>query len=107
MKSYFYLIISESDDLERKTIYNVSVGESERERTKLQKLQFIAASHSSVYFEKRTLESSDFVRHLMDEFCCVLKNTNISIALNSVINCLPQHVINLSDNYKSLSSSRL
>lgn len=106
MKSYFYLIISESDDLERKTIYNVSVGASAQEQAKLQKLQFIAANRTKFYFQKRSLQSSDFVRNLMDEFSCILKNINVSNALNFVVNCLPQHVLNLSVNYQPLSTTR-
>lgn len=107
MKRNYYLIVSNTDDLERKVIYNIKLGESARDKTRLQRLQFLANNYAAIYFSVRNLESSEFVKKLMDECACVLTSTSASAILAHLKNCYPHHVKNLSRNYSSFSSTRV
>lgn len=107
MKRNYYLIVSDNDNLERKVIHSIQLGESARDKTRLQKLQFLANNYTAIYFSVRNVESSEFVRKLMDECACVLTSTPASAILTLLKNCYPHHVKNLSQNYSSFSSTRV
>lgn len=102
MKRMYYFICSDGT-AENVAVHVVPFGKSKRDLSLLQQVQLAASSNSLFYFNIRNMDSSNFVRRLMEECGCRICNSTPKELVKLIKSKLPAaDEINLSASYNPL-----
>lgn len=92
MKSYYYFIHCQGDDLNNKIIHSVPFGRSSSEIGLVNKLSLLALRNSDIYFKIRSAESSEFVAKIMSNYQCTFKKSSPYEIMRLMKDCYPHNV---------------